>query len=296
MDATASALVDTARRFGWLPSAPDSVSDDDVLGQMTQELRLGMASLLKSVHQGYSVETSHVTVLDGEAYLPKACSSLAVQRVQWLDGGQLHRVEQMQPAAAADYSYAVSWPLGYWLEGSKIFVPGGWSGTLVVTYQALSPDLVATSDAAQVASVTNTTTFVTSSTPSGWASSPTAVTVDIISSRPGAPSLYREVSATRSTNTFTVANTEGILSGDWVALTGQSPLVPLPPELLTLLGLRVAAQIAASSGSANAGALQALLAKHEGEALKLIAPRGTSVAAIVPRYAPGRFRGRGRVW
>ncbi len=289
MNFTASALLATARLHGWLPPSPDSATDAEVLTQMTQELRLGMASLLKSVHQDYGVESATVAVSGGTAWLPKACSSLAVQSVAWVNGSQRQRLTALPAVSESDYPPTMAYPAGYYLEGSNLRVPGGWTGSVTVRYQALAPDLVATSAAAQVSSVTNATTFVTSSTPAGWATS--GLSLDFISARPGAPVLQREVAAARASNTFTVASTSGLAAGDWVALAGESPLVPLPPELLTLLALRTAAQIAAASSAANAPALATILAKNEAEALKLIAPRQPQAVPIVSRYGP-----RGRRW
>lgn len=292
-DLTATALLATARRRGWLPASPDAVSDDDLLAQMTSLTRLGLASLLKSVRGGYVSERATLAVTSAGAVLPAAASAQNLESVEWYDGSRHVRVPQLEPRAEAD-QHAASLPVGFYLLGPRLFVaPSAWSGTVRVTYQALPPTLVATSDAAQVASVTNATTLATSSTPSSWG---TTLTLDVIRNAPGAEALYRSQAVSRASNVYTLTSTEGILAGDWLALEGESPLPQMPVELLELLALRAAADLAVQTGAPNAQGLQMLLAKAEGEALELLAPRGETSRAIVSRYAPGRFRGRGRVW
>lgn len=289
-DLTATTLIETARLRGWLPSATDSVSDADVLAVMTSELRLGMGALLRSVNEDYGLETVNVTVTSGEGWLPRAAAGLALTRVQYVSGSQKFRLDPIAAKAEPDWSWTTTWPTVYYIAGSKVFVPGAWSGTISVSYQAMAPKLVASSSGAQVSTVTST--INTASTPSGWGT--TGLSLDIISGRPGCQVLAREVSATRSSNAYTVAAAALALTsaGDWLATYGESPVVPLPFELLEVLALRTARNIAIASGLPNAASLAQLAQEATQDALRFMKPRAPGAQVIV-RRPPLRSRGSG---
>ncbi len=290
MDLTATTLIERARLRGWLPDSPDSASDEEILALMTAECRLGIAALIKTARGAYATERATLTTSSSGVELPAAASAQNLVCVEYLSG-TYHRLGQMAPEAEAD-TLGASAPTGWFLSGSRLFVtPTAWSGTVRVTYQALAPTLVGSAEAVQIATVASSTTVTVAANPTDWG---TSLTLDVTRNRPGAETLARSKAVTRSSTTYTFPSTSGFSAGDWLSLEGESALPQIPVELLDLLALRVAADLAAGSGGANAGNLQALAKKAQADAQMLIAPRGQTAVPIVQRYAPGTFRGRGR--
>ena len=270
-------FVAAVRRQGSIPS---SVTSADILALGDQEIQGRFIPLLEGIRQSYFVrQLDAVPDTRGRVPLPARAVGAALRSVQLSVGNGWFPLP-LRDLADVDYVSPGAYPDAYAVDGgSIILLPNGRSGTLRIRYAARPGKMVLDTDAASTSALTLVnapvgTTFTVAGTIPG--------VVDIISSGPAHQ--QKAISATQPfLNTFNVADMiEWPVVGDYVALAGLTPFVPLPEELFAALVHSVAANILLAKAYLEEAAAQEKKAeKATAQALLFLKPRNEGNPQVV---------------
>lgn len=266
---TTDTLIASIKRRGMIPTNQSTFDTDDFLALANEEIQLGLLPLILSTREEYYVTSKDYSAADS-IDIPERSVGAKVRDVKLVDSNE---VEQDVPQVDfKDRDLAAF--LGFYIQGNKIYFTDTPDETIRVYYYQRPNELVATSDAAQIASIdVNNNQVTVSSLPSTIT---TSTPVDIIKAAPGYDCLAIDQTITNiasTTLTFSSLPT-GLAVGDWIALAGESPIVQLPKELQPILSQRVTVRILQSTGDLEQmGAAQADLNRMEAAAFRLIEPR-----------------------
>ena len=307
---TADALLLPAlKRRGMLPNTSETLADADYYALANDEIQSYIVPLLLKAREEHLIQTHDITLVSGtDTYaLPYRAAGGKVRDV-WLSTraeGGFKQMQRIEPERVGDYASSGS-PSGFRFEGNNLIVvptPGPAGGTVRIKYHAMPNRLVAVSACAVVSSyVTATKTITTVATvPSTFGAT---VSLDIVRGKPGFDSLAQDnvaVSAATTSIVMTDALSAQILggtasTGDYVCLSGESPIPQIPLSLHPLLAQRVVYRSLEAIGDPKAAGALASCQELERLSLTLLSPRSDGNSrAVVNRYGPGfrhnwRFR------
>lgn len=284
-----------------LPSAGDALDDSDLLSLATEELQTYVVPLLLSVSEEYLVTSEEAAVAVGAASyrIPSDAVAGMLRDVQFAGpDGQFRPLERIEPERVSWYEGTGS-PVGFYLAGNQVSlvpVPSS-AGTLRFVYHRRPSALVLPSQAAVISGAINPTTgaFAVSSTSVLSSGLP-----DIVSATASFDILVKNLACEVSGSIVTPdvpadVLGAGVATGDYVCVSGTSPVPQIPVELHPLLAQRTAFAAVEALGDPRAQAIEAKCERLKREALTLLSPRTRGKGrVIINPNAPGRRRNRSR--
>lgn len=304
-DYTATALIASLRRRGWLPAA-SALTTADCLAILNEEARVYLTALLKSVREEYLVREADydVPLVAGTARyrMPTRCVANALRSVHVLDGQSNPRpLTRVEPENQHGYPGSGS-PVGYMLRGGTLQLlptPGG-GGTLRLGYLQRLSQVVDASACGRVTAINTGTGAVTvSAAPATFVTTASGVPLyDFVRGTPAFESLAVDQSATVAGTILTFATVPAELAvGDYVALAGETPIPQVPLECHALLAQRAVVVLLEATGSPRLEAARRILEGEDGkggmqaDVMRLLSPRVTgSTRPLVNPNGPGMRR------
>jgi hypothetical protein len=246
----ASALVDSLKRRGLIPTADETFNATDFYALIDEETRTYILPILREVHEEFLHVRYDSDIVSGQAAypFPPRCAAEAVKMIlldpnadgSW--GPPLARIEPEKAVGIGGGGVG-----SYYLEDDCAVLsptPNASGGTLRFVHFNRPNHVVAATAAAEVTTINTGTGEVTLRLADQTAGVPATFTsselYDLIKGTPGFRTLAIDQAATVASNILTFATLPSRLAvGDFVALAGQSPVAQVPAEFHPLLAQRV---------------------------------------------------------
>lgn len=305
---TTATLITTVKLKARLPSSQTDISNAEILELATEEMLGYMLPNILSANANYfkAVKDNTITSTTSAYQIPQRSIGNKLAGLYLLESGS--SVEQKVPIVEHDEDAArVGSDDGYlstvaYVRNDKIvLVPVPDTGTtLRMIYYVRPGDLVDATTvgaaASTIATVPGSTSLTVTANSFGLA---TGVAFDIVDVN--SPFKYLGLDHTgtvsgTSVSAITPSLDSEVAVGDWVALSGQSPIPQIPYELHPTLVERTSARVLALLGDAQGFALTIDRAeKLEEQALRLLTPRvDNTTHKIVNTTGPRHMWNRGR--
>ncbi len=290
MSYTASAALARVKTKGFI-STSSGLNDSQFLEQLNDSLRTYIVPFTKALRDEWWVGRTDITVTipgDGKITLPDTVAS-TLRTVCWLNNGILVPLTRIEPENAPAYSgQQGNFPYGFVLRGYTLqMMPNCPGFTVVMTAMLRPPEMVLEEDAAEVASGAGAA-ITLESVPVSWQES-TPEEVDLISGTSPFSVISSGIPVVSLVGSvLTLGVDPGDISGQWLALPGQSPFPNIPIELHPLLEIDAIAWLYQGVGDKRLPGMLQRQDKMEKELRATMAPRLTGNAKpIVNRSAPG---------
>jgi len=266
-DYTSTELLADIKRKSFVPISQITFSDDDLLNMADEEIQTGIVPFIMSVREEYLVDYQDIPINSQiRTYdIPSRAIGAKLRDVTLLlnpsDVNQPNE-RSLPQIAAEDAVYNNSYNnflgvLAFFLRDNQVVLSPNatnFGGQTLRLYYFKRPNrLVPTSSCAQIVSI-STNTAVINLIPTAFGSGNTiSITSDIVKAKPPFKLLTMDISLTIDSTTNTVTfpanlSTYGISVGDYICLSGESPIAMLPVEVNSLLAQRVAVKLLASMG------------------------------------------------
>ena len=275
---TTDTLIAGIKRRGSVPTSQTTFQTVDFLASADSEIQtVLLPMILKARESYYSFDVSQsITPTNGVYAIPTRAIGMKLQGIYLYDSGGQNRnnlsLVEEEDIVNLQYSSASN-PCFFFKGNNVVLVPPNPTNfdTLVMTIFIRPSQLISTTAAALVSSVSGNTVTV-NSVPSNFT---TSTTLDLIKGNPGYDCYAVDQLPTVITSNSITFNSlpTGLQAGDWIALSGQTPVVQIPAEFQGILEQRVTNSFLRSQGfsqALNAG-LEAL--KEMESAFLLINPR-----------------------
>lgn len=305
----ADSLIDEVRLEGLLPQSDETSTASRIRSILNREQRLYLMTLLLKAREEYQTDFALVTKVSGTSRyrIPSRAVGAAIRRVLDVQSPAdvpLYPISQDRLQSQGNLGSTTG---EYYLDGNYLVLTSTptSSGTLQIVYPRRFNRIVEADDAAEISAINTVTKAVTLTVPTtGSADVPedfsSSETYDFIRGTPHFDILGTNEPATLAANvlTFTNALPAELAVGDFVALTGQTPISNAPLELQDVLIYKAAYAYLSSGGDANkAGMVEKRWQAAEANALSLISPRVKDAEGFLINFnAPGWTRGRFRRW
>lgn len=290
-----SELVSAVRRQGAIVS---SVSDADILAAADVELKGQVWPYLRNVNSDFGVREALLTPVNGRAALPRRAVGAALRHVQIVINGQYQALPQMTLEQDAG-PLTTGFPAGFYVDaGAIVLIPRGTSAPLRVRYWprpgklALETNIANAAQITAVSALSPTVTLLAVAAPIN----PAPAFIDVISNASHHALLVID-QPWAFVGGYPVGNTSLFdvpAVGDWVAVAGMSPVVPVPEELFSPLVYLTAASLQRALGYTEEAD------NNEGEGQRRMAACREALAPRIqgnpPRLVGGTFAGMGRGW
>lgn len=238
-------LLDSIKVKGGIPTSQNTYTEARLLSIVNQKLREEILPLVQQVREGflsYDVDSD----INATGIYPIPSRAIGGK----LEGAALIRGTERQPLViydedeVRDTEQAPSGVPGFFLKRNNlVLLPKDGAGyeTLRLSILLRPGEIVSATSATQIVEIDGTS-LVCASVPSTWT---TSNTFDLVQQNPPFDSLFiGEVASLVETGTEAVISFSelptNVAVGDWVSLTGQTPVIQLPLELHGLLALRAA--------------------------------------------------------
>lgn len=297
---TTDDLVSSIRVRGRIPTSQTTFTDARIRKICDEEIALGLLPLILSVRENYYVRDHSYDIENGvtEYRIPTRAVGVKLKGVFYVDtSGNEWTIPQIpyEDRGIYENSGTDNAPVYYIKQNNVVLVPtpGNNAGTLKLSYFIRPNALVAVSAAGEITAINTATREVTVATiPSTFSDSET---YDFIKADGGfeCAAIDQAVSGISSTTlTFSSELPDSLAVGDYVALSGETPIPQVPAELHPVLGLRVLVTVLESLGFVNEmKAAQAKLVEAEKVCTDLLSPRSDSNATkVVARSSTLRSR------
>lgn len=270
----ASQFLTAVRRQGQFPA---DLADASILAAGDMEIQGRLVPLIRQVHAEYFVAEAQLASQNGRVALPERSVAGSVRHVQLISGGQAVNLPQMQ-LEADTLTGGSGIPFGWYFDGGQVvLLPRGTEGTIRFRYYvrpsamtSAADEFVRVGDVAVSASGSVLTLDSAAPEPTPFAP------LDVISNR-GSHNLLALDQPSTASLSMTVPNASllgPISPGDYVALAGFTPVVPLPEELFAALVHQTAATLLRALGYESEAKAQSVFAETAlGQAQTLLAPR-----------------------
>lgn len=297
-DYTVDGLLTAVHDAAGLGASVEDTLDARLLRLLNRAQGLELAALLKRCEAHHRTAVLDLTVTASLTYdVPRRAIAAGLTKIEGVDNnGNVWTLYEVNDEQRSGLSRG-GWPGNgqFYIRGNQlVFYTAPPAGTLRFTYPRRLSQLVQTSAVGVISSISSGTIVVTAA-PSAY---PTAATpYDLVRATPHFDLLAMEVSATRSSNTFTFSASDvpsGLEVGDYVCRAGQAAVCQAPYELHAVLAQLIAWKWLAAKGDPLAAQAKSDLATMEGNAMMILAPRVEREAPLSNPYAPGHqsaFRG-----
>lgn len=262
---TAEELITTVRNRTMTPDTSSlGTADADILRYLNEEFMTLVMPAVKKYREEYFVQTELIpTVASQDHYrIPKRAMGMSLRDVIYRSGTSRFSMANLSRTRldAVSVGDTASVPLGFYTEGPYVVLlpaPSDSGDNLEISYYLRPGELVLSTAARTVTSVSGTQVTLSSAMPTSWTSSNT---FDIHSEFSGAE-LKQEGLTVSSLGSNTITFVEAIDgsrfgtfqvdSGDWVCLEGEAALPAVPRELHVFLAQAASARLVEAMGDAE---------------------------------------------
>lgn len=288
IDYTTTALLDYARTVCLTPEADALFTDDRLLALLNGELNSTLVPDIMSVQEEYFVHSEDQSLSNGQtAYdIPERAVGRKIRNISLVDstGAEFYiqriYLQDLQfMGATGQDNTGSSWGYSFYLKDDQIILPVPAAPTYVslrVYYYRKPSNLVAEDNAAQIEVIdVNTNTVTCSAVPGTWVATDT---VDAIKGRPGFRSLQDDIEITAISNNDVTLDElpAGLQVGDWISLSGTSPIPQIPYEAFPCLGQLGACKALEAMGDPNIETAWGRYKQMKESLFKMITPRTDS--------------------
>lgn len=310
IDYTVDGLSASVKRRITLPDAQNLYTPDDLIAFMGDEMSSTIEPLIHSVQQDYWVMRVDVPLVIGqEKYtLPIRGIINGLRLLTLVDpsGNEIEFPLLRPENTASTYNwlspYSTSTLYGFYMEDDHVVVfPKQVVSNPVMSirfrYERMPSQLCATSEAARITSLVGGNVVEVDTIPTDWTVS---LKYDIIKGQPAFPSQGDDLVITTldtilSRVTFT-ALPSTVAVGDWISISGTSPIPQIPYQLFPYLAQCVATKcLEGLSDLEPLKAAQQKLGLMKEDLLKLLQPRDMgNVQTVINRgglFDSGQFWG-----
>lgn len=222
-------LINEVKVKGGFPD-DNYFTDAEMLLLMNDALRTVVTPLLMRIKEELFVQQKEYTISAGGSYrIPKRCIGNKLRDVKLKDGDDYTNLNRLFEEDRQDK------PTGYYIEKNTITLSDDIdSGTLVISYFLAPSQLILEASAAEISSIDSATQVTVAALPSAIL---TTTPVDFAQSEGPYDLLEIDQTITNISGTsLTFASLPDDLAvGDWVCLSGQSPVLNAPREVQPLL-------------------------------------------------------------
>lgn len=285
---TTDDLVTSVKRRILMPSSQQTFLPADILAVANEELLTEIVGIILGNREEYLVSAIPYDQATGVGFtyrFPPRALFERLRDVLVLDsGGTMRALARIGPEEATYFNAAGGNPIGFYLKGNQlVMVPAlsGSIGTLRMSYYLRPNTLVPVASCGKIGFINYASAAIT------FTGSPPNFNVnqsyDLISNTPGFDLISMDlqvISAGSTAITFFVSSLPQTLQiGDWVCLSGTSPIPQIPLEMHPILYQRTAMKVLEAMGDADgfaraAGVYEAM----KTEVLKHLSPRVTGKA------------------
>lgn len=282
-----------------MPTNQQLFTPDDFINIANDEMETVIVPLLMSVREEYFLHYVDLTATPQssgpiEIEIPADAVGMKIRDILWVDPstGALSDIPRLTLEQLSGMSYDFINVSGFTLQGNKILLyPGTNQSTgMVRMYYIRRPlQLCSTSNAGQVITINTMTNELTLSfVPNSWA---VGDEVSIVgSAQPFATRVNALEVTAISSPTITVTSVEGVEVGDWVALTGFSPIPQIPIEAHKVLAQAACVKCLEAMGDREGMQVaEAKLQQNTEAMLKMINPRVDGSVKKVTTASNGIF-------
>ncbi len=291
---TSDELLTAVRDYASLASSAEDSQDAQLLRALNREQSLYLTTLLEKSKGQHRQSTLNISTSANTLryFIPTRAVAAGIKMLEGVDSaGQSWMLYDYNDSEAARHGRFSTSNGHFYIEGNElVFYQSPPAGTLKVTYSRRMSELVLTTSAAVITSISGGTIGIAAVPTTGTGFATGATSYDFIKSNPHFDILAMDKSATRSstTLTFTAADVPSSLAvGDYVALAKQTQVCQAPMELHPLLALRTAYVWSRAKNDPIANVLEGDLKEAAAMAASLIEPRIEQDGPLVNRYAPG---------
>lgn len=302
VDYTTTALLDNTRTNCLSPEADALFTDTRLLAILTFEQMTTLVPQIMKVQEEYFVHVTDILLsssTDGTYPMPDRAIGKKLRDVALVDAsGNEQYITRINPADLKLLNPSVTastqWISGFYLQNNSVKLFTGVPTSFVylrLRYYRRPSNLVAVGDAAQITVIDTLTNTVTcSSVPGDWV---VADTVDFISQHPSFDSLEDDAAITGINNSdVTFASLPTSLEvGDWISLSGTTPIPQLPYEAHPVLGQLGACKALEAMGDANVNSAWVRYKQMSTDFYTSITPRTDSPARKI--VSPNNIMNRG---
>lgn len=310
IDYTTDALLENTRTNCLTPEADALFTDTRLLSVLSFEQMTTLVPQIMKTQSEYFVHISDVLLsssTDGTYPMPDRAVGKKIRDIALVDAaGNEQYISLMNPADVKfmnpSVSAATQWVSGFYFQNNSIKLFTGVPDQYVylrLRYYRRPNNLCSTDAAAQITAIdTGTLTVTCSSVPGDWT---TSSTVDLISQHPSFDSLGDDIAITTINNSdVTLSEIPDTLEvGDWLSLSGTTPIPQLPYEAHPVLGQLGACKALEAMGDANVEMAWARYKQMSADFYTSISPRADSPAQkiVSPNNISQRgYLGLGRGW
>ena len=276
---TTTLLLNSVQRQSFSPANQSTFGTSDILELGDEVIKTTILPAILNVREEYYVFYKDHTIVAGQsAYvIPSRAIGLSVREIQLIDSnGNVNNLPRTSLDRLHFFSPSGSGPDVFYLRGDNIVLlptPTAAMGTLRVWYSLRPGKLVEVTEAAVVSAIDTTTNIITVTTiPSTWA---TGNSFDLISASGSHRHLSIDLTSTLVSGTaITLPSLPSDLAvGDYVALSGESPLVQMPPDFQPILATLIAAEMLLAMNQPSGEKVYAKGLKNLEVAQDLLTPR-----------------------
>ena len=275
---TSADLLQSIKRGVSMPENQKRFTDQDLLEFADEEIESKILPVISAMRQEFLVyrETQALVANQASYPIPYRAMGRVVKDVVLVQGTTTRRqLPLISPSEAYGYS-ATGTPAAFYLENdSVVLVPTPTSVThsLELKYVMRPSRLIALTDCRQITGISANTLTFASTPPSTFS---TNNPVDLIQGRQGNTIVKFDVVVTNvGINSINVAAVPaGLAIGDYVALSEQSPIIPLPQETFPVIAIAVQNRLLEAQGDVEMLQLGEAKLKVKMEAMvSLLCPR-----------------------
>lgn len=303
---TTTQLVNTIKTKGLVPTNQLTFTTDQILQIADEEMQTGVVPLIMTAREEYFVKFEDFTINSGQSEyeLPYRSIGSKLREITVVNGESEYKIPLFQADQIADRNDPFGFNAGTvaYLRANKVVLSPGpvpsLGQTLRMYYFNRRNTLVQETAAGRIDAIdTNTNTITLSNVPTTFSISSQ---YDFIKSKPGFENLAEDRTPTAINGTlFTFASLpSGLVVGDYLALSGESPIVQIPVEFQPVLAQRVIVRILEAIGdTTGVQVARTKLVELEKNTLDLISPRvDGNPKKIVNIYGPLNAGGRFSRW
>lgn len=305
IDYTTTELLAYTRTVCLTPEADALFTDDRLLSLLNGEQMSTLVPQLMSIQEDFFVNYVDLPLLSGTlAYdIPERAIGVKLRDIALIDSsGNAFFIGRINPADAKYVTPIlaplVDWTTSFYFRDTQVIlspsVPTQYA-SIRFYYLRRPSKLVTEAEAGQITVIDrNTNTITLSSRPATFIA---GEEIDFLKGRPPFRS-YEDDRAIASVSnndvTFSAALPDDLVVGDWIALSGETPIAQVPFEVFPLLCQLGACKALEAMGDASLETAWGRYKQMREDAFKLLSPRADSPAqkVVSPNSIFGRRWGR----
>ncbi len=306
IDYTTTALLEYTRTVCLTPEADALFDDTRLLSLLNGEQYSTLVPQLMSIQEEFFVNYEDLPITAGTTTydIPERAVGLKLRDVALVDAsGNIFFIGRVN-ASDAKFATPILTPImdttvQFFLRDTQVILlptaPVQYASLRLYFYRRPS-SLVVEADAGQITVIDTVTHTVTvSAAPATFVAT---ATVDFIKGRPSFRSLEDDraiASVSNNDITFSAALPTGLAVGDWIALSGETPIPQIPYEVFPLLGQLGACKALEAMGDPAVETAWGRYKQMREDAFKLLSPR-TDAPPVKVKSPNNIFRGTYGGW